>query len=376
MRGPRATPSYPPRETARLRAATLAWYTRNRRDLPWRRTRDPYAIWVSEIMLQQTRVETVIPYYERFLERFPDPAALARAREADVLTAWSGLGYYRRARNLHRGAAVVARNHAGRLPEDPSLLRELPGIGEYTAAAIASIAFDREAPAVDGNVIRVLARIRGWKGRRDSGPLRRAVMDFAEELARGPRPGDWTQALMELGATVCLPRDPLCPRCPARRCCRAATSGHADRYPAPATTPAPRQERRVLLLARRRGRVLLVPDAEAGGSSWTLPVASFGARTGAQAAARALAAALGLTLDPEGPASRFRHRTFSHDLAFEVWISCPGAGRAATRARVACRTRWARPEDLDSVPLRSPTMKALRRRLSDRRPVPKAGLPR
>src|SRR5690242_14005486 len=150
------------------RAALLAWYRAARRDLPWRRTRDPYAIWVSEIMLQQTRVETVVPYYERFLRRFPDVATLARAREAAVLAAWSGLGYYRRARHLHDAARAVVREHAGVIPDTREGLLTLTGIGDYTASAIASIAFGQEEAAVDGNVVRVLARIRGLRGRRDS----------------------------------------------------------------------------------------------------------------------------------------------------------------------------------------------------------------
>ncbi|HET7903271.1 MAG TPA: A/G-specific adenine glycosylase, partial [Candidatus Eisenbacteria bacterium] len=213
------------------RAALLRWYGRNRRDLPWRRARDPYAIWVSEIMLQQTRVETVVPYYERFLERFPTLHALARSSESSVLAAWSGLGYYRRARNLRDAASLVARDHGGAIPRDPAALRALPGIGAYTAAAIASIAFDRPAAAVDGNVVRVIARWDGRRGRRDDAALRRAVTARAESLAPGARPGDWTQALMELGATLCLPRDPLCERCPVARWCRARRGGRPDRYP-------------------------------------------------------------------------------------------------------------------------------------------------
>src|SRR5439155_12475332 len=240
------------RETAphTLRAAILRWYLKHRRDLPWRSTQDPYAIWVSEIMLQQTRVETVIPYYRRFLERFPNVRSLAKASEADVLARWSGLGYYGRARNLRDAASLLVREHAAQLPEDPAALRRLPGVGEYTAAAISSVAFGRPVAAVDGNVIRVLTRIHGLRGRRDSTALRRRVNAIAETLAVGPRPGDWTQALMELGATVCLPREPLCERCPARTPCIARRSGHADRYPEAAPVAAPKQERRVILLAR------------------------------------------------------------------------------------------------------------------------------
>ncbi|HEY6098141.1 MAG TPA: A/G-specific adenine glycosylase, partial [Anaeromyxobacter sp.] len=158
---------------------------------------------MSEIMLQQTRVEMVIPYYHRFLERFPNVRSLAKASDADVLAQWSGLGYYGRARNLRDAASLLVREHAARLPEDPAALLRLPGVGEYTAAAISSVAFGRPAAAVDGNVVRVLARIHGLRGRRDSTALRRRVNAIAHGLAAGSRPGDWTQALMELGATVC-----------------------------------------------------------------------------------------------------------------------------------------------------------------------------
>ncbi|HKW50382.1 MAG TPA: A/G-specific adenine glycosylase, partial [Candidatus Eisenbacteria bacterium] len=327
-------------------------YLKHRRDLPWRRTHDPYAIWVSEIMLQQTRVETVIPYYHRFLERFPDVRSLAKASEADVLAQWSGLGYYGRARNLRDAASLLVREHAGRLPEDPAALRRLPGIGEYTAAAISSVAFGRAAAAVDGNVVRVLARIHGFRGRRDSAALRRRVNAVAEGLAEGPRPGDWTQALMELGATVCLPREPVCERCPARAPCVARRSGHADRYPEAAPVAAPKQEHRVILLARRNGRFLLIPDPAERGTVWTLPMAAAGA-DGARAA-RSLARRHGQSGDLRGPVVRFRHRTFSADIAFDVWENeSAGNGLAATSGR------WAAPRAIRDLPVRAPTLKAI-----------------
>ncbi|MGE5176099.1 MAG: A/G-specific adenine glycosylase [Hyphomicrobiales bacterium] len=357
----------PPRSAASrraLRAALLRWYRRERRDLPWRRTRDAYAIWVSEVMLQQTRVETVIPYYERFLARFPRVEALAGARESDVLAAWSGLGYYRRARHLKRAAEAVVREHGGRLPGDPEALRALPGIGAYTAAAIASIGFGRPAAAVDGNVIRVIARLEGFRGRRDSGALRRRVEAVAAALAEGPAPGDWTQALMELGATRCLPREPLCARCPLSRRCRARASGRPDGFPEAAPALPVRAERRLLLAVRRGGRHLLVPDAAEQGAAWTLPAAVLrGGATegvgeaGATAAARSLARSLGLGGDPDGPVARFRHRTFSHDLSFEVWrLADAEPADPATPAG----GRWARAADLERLPVRAPTLKALR----------------
>ena len=343
---------------ARLRAAVLRWYLASRRDLPWRRTRDPYAIWVSEIMLQQTRVETVVPYYERFLARFPTVHDLARGSERDVLARWSGLGYYRRARHLRAAAILLVREHGGALPREREALRALPGIGAYTAAAIASVAFDVSAAAVDGNVIRVLARIEGLRGRRNDAALRRDATRMAEALADGPRPGDWTQALMELGATICTPRAPGCGVCPAARFCSARAGGDPTRYPEPARAATARAERRVLLLVRRRERVLLIPDANPGRAAWTLPEATLapGSVTPSEIRTAIRSAARAHGLDPRplrGPLTSFRHRTFSHDLVFEVWEAGGPAGRGGRR-------RWAYPGELDRLPLRAPTLKALK----------------
>ena len=340
----------------KLRGSILDWYRKHRRDLPWRRTRDPYAIWVSEVMLQQTRVEAAIPHYERFLARFPTLAALAGAQEADVLAAWSGLGYYRRARNLQSAAAEVVREHGGRVPEDPEALRSLPGVGVYTAAAIASVAYGRTAAAVDGNVIRVLARIHGLKGRRDAPSLRRGVESAARELAHGPDPGDWTQALMELGALVCLPREPRCGECPASRWCAARASGNPSRYPAPAKAAEPSApKRRLLLVARRASSVLLVPNRISGTNGWTLPVSDVPSHTG-RAAARRLADSLFRKTPAVELRARFRHRTYSEDLQFQVWEAAAPIGLRRDTAG-----RWVGYRELGRLPLRGPTLKALKR---------------
>ena len=349
----RSPPARSPDDTAR-RSALLRWYRKHRRDLPWRRTRDPYAIWVSEIMLQQTRVETVIPYYHRFLERFPSAAALARAGGTDVLAVWSGLGYYRRARNLHVGAAIVVRDGGGELPRTLDGLRALPGVGAYTAAAIASIAFDLPAAAVDGNVIRVIARWDGRKGRRDDARLKRAVAERAEGFAPGPSPGDWTQALMELGATRCLPRAPLCERCPVSRWCRAAASGQPDRYPESAATGAVKRERRVLLLLRRGARVLLIPDPADDGATLAPPSAPVRRACDSIRVARALARTHGAETPPRGPARTIRHRTFSHDYTVEVWE----AGARIDRDERE-RERWCARSELSRLPVRAITIKAI-----------------
>jgi len=198
-----------PRTRSAFRAKLLRWYDRNRRDLPWRKTSDPYRIWVSEIMLQQTRVGAVLDHYRRWFERFPTVETLARAREQSVLAAWSGLGYYRRARNLHAAAKVVVIERGGRFPQAAEGLRELPGIGRYTSAAIASIAFGEPEAVVDGNVERVLQRVTGKLDLSNA-----ATWELADDLIAPKRPGDFNQAMMELGATVCTPREPKCLVCP------------------------------------------------------------------------------------------------------------------------------------------------------------------
>jgi len=205
-----------PEAQTRIRRQLLAWYDASRRDLPWRRSRDPYAIWVSEIMLQQTRVVVVVERYQAFMARFPTLVSLALASEQEVLALWSGLGYYRRARMLHKAAQFVAEHREGNLPTTADELRLLPGIGNYTAAAIASIAHGEAIPVVDGNVERVLCRLQGWEavGRSGAAALRRKIDVAATQLLDPARPGDFNQALMELGATVCAPRSPQCLTCP------------------------------------------------------------------------------------------------------------------------------------------------------------------
>ncbi len=211
------------------------WYRERARDLPWRRTRDPYPIWVSEIMLQQTRVETVIPYFERFLEEFPTLESLASADSDDVVARWSGLGYYSRARNLHKGAGFVMERHGGRFPETREAALEVPGIGPYTSAAILSIAYGKPHAVVDGNVIRVLARLYRLEPPED----RRvpSLETLAGTLMGDAPPADFNQAMMELGATVCRPRQPECGICPVREFCEAHNTGDPERFPFPKKKP-------------------------------------------------------------------------------------------------------------------------------------------
>lgn len=265
---------------AGLRARLLGWFAEHQRDLPWRRTRDPYAIWVSEVMLQQTRVETVVPYYHRFLARFPDVHHLADASADDVLAAWSGLGYYRRARLLHRGAAHVARELGGDLPATVQGLLAVPGIGRYTAGAIASIAFDVAAPLVDGNVARVLARLFAIGDDPKSAAGAAHTWAIAEALVSPRAPGAFNQALMELGATVCVPRGPRCGGCPVAALCRARAEGLEHELPRVSPKRPPRRVDLVAIVARdASGRVLLGQRDESGtfASMWEPPMAERGA---------------------------------------------------------------------------------------------------
>lgn len=214
-----------------IRRLLLNWFRKNKRDLPWRKTSDPYAIWLSEIMLQQTRVETVISYYERFLKRFPTVNDLARAKEDDVLKLWEGLGYYSRAINLRKAAVLVARELGGVFPQTADELQTLPGVGRYTAGAIASIAFGVQAPVLDGNVKRILARLYAVDGRIDRSETLNRLWQIAEELVPPRSPGDFNQGMMELGARICLPKRPACEECPIKRECAAKVECCPEKYP-------------------------------------------------------------------------------------------------------------------------------------------------
>jgi A/G-specific adenine glycosylase len=241
-----------------FRKKILAWYGRNKRDLPWRRTRDPYAIWVSEIMLQQTQVSTVIPYYEKFLRRFPTAQKLAQAEEEAVLAQWSGLGYYRRAKFLHRGARYVLQELQGKIPQETEQLKKIPGIGDYTAGAIASIAFDRPVPLVDGNVVRVLSRLFALTGHARDPKLQKQIWKLAEELVPSKQAGDFNQGLMELGATLCRVSLPGCERCPLLTLCQAAKAGKSEEYPEPAPQRKIQHLHRAAAICQRNGSILLV----------------------------------------------------------------------------------------------------------------------
>jgi A/G-specific adenine glycosylase len=257
---------WPEEERRRFGAALIDWFQASHRDLPWRRTNDPYAIWVSEIMLQQTQVRTVIPYYERFLQRFPTLAALATADEEAVIHAWAGLGYYARARNLWRGVQAVMERYGGAVPRDPAELLRLPGVGRYTAGAIASIAFNVPAPILDGNVIRVLCRLFALRGDPKSAPLSARLWELAEALIPEGQAAQFNPAMMELGATVCTPVRPACDRCPVAAWCRARAIGAQEELPETAKAGPPEPVRMV---------AGVVWSSEAFALSDSLPAAGF-----------------------------------------------------------------------------------------------------
>lgn len=256
-----------------ISSTLLNWYTNQARDLPWRGLTDPYAIWVSEIMLQQTRVETVIPYFERWMERFPSIQALAQASLQEVLTAWEGLGYYSRARNLHRAAQLVIEEHNGKLPHQAAILLKLPGIGPYTAAAIASIAFGLDEPALDGNIRRVYARLFDLvePARSREGELRLWTL-AAEHLPPG-KAAAYNQALMDLGATICTPRKPACTDCPLASHCLALARGVQEQRPVESPKPAIPHITVTAAVIRRNGLILLAQRPMDGllGGLWEFP---------------------------------------------------------------------------------------------------------
>jgi A/G-specific adenine glycosylase len=346
-------------EVRSLRAPLLRWFHRHRRDLPWRRRDDAYGVWVSEIMLQQTQVATVVPYYERFMERFPDVESLARASEDEVLSLWSGLGYYRRARALHAGANEVVARHSGRVPDDPSVLRELPGIGRYTAGAIASIAFDRPEPILDGNVRRVLARILAVDGEKlGRGAMESRLWEVAEILVKGARPGDLNQALMELGALVCTPRRPICEACPVADHCRSRANGNPEAYPATEVRKPMVRVRVVVALVSRGPRVLLERPEAAGPfrGRWDLPAIEIGAAgCGRDALRRGIAARHGLEIRPAERTAVASHGIMHRQLRLEVHPCSLRRGRVASNDAL----RWVEPADLSEVPVSGATRKVM-----------------
>src|SRR6478609_9246051 len=327
--------------------ALLAWYAKHRRELPWRKSQDPYAVWVSEMMLQQTQVATVIPYFQTWMQRFPNVAALANAEEDDVLHAWQGLGYYSRARNLRRAAQEMLRVHDGRVPERVSELLALPGIGPYSAGAIASIAYGHPEPLVDGNVIRVIARLFALRGDPNKAALKAEIWACARALIPERAPGDFNQSLMELGATVCTPRNPRCAACPLSNHCQARAKGLVEVLPELPTRAKATPVHVVSAIATRGGRVLVTklrPDAPRWAGMWLFPHTEVGAsETPETAVRRALLSAVGLRGEPTGLLCVIRHTVTRFRITLDAYrASVSGVAKALTVSECA----WKKPQEL------------------------------
>jgi A/G-specific adenine glycosylase len=321
--------------TLAIRRRLLAWYRQHQRDLPWRKSSDPYRIWVSEIMLQQTRVAAAIPYYDRFLKRFPGIPELASAPEQDLLAAWAGLGYYARARNLQRAAKKIL--ELGAFPSDYVSIRALDGVGDYTAAAIASIAFDLKHAALDGNVIRVLSRLTAEPGNVASGVVRKLLQAVADRLIDPNYPGEFNQACMELGAVVCVPKDPQCAVCPLEMLCAARQLGREKELPLKVSRRSPIVLEKQILVIEKAAKILAwqrAVDSPRLASFWELPEPAQlpGARLGPRIA-------------------RFRHTIVNTNYSFEVYRASAG--------RVPKGFHWLSAEKLDEVPLSTAAKKAL-----------------
>jgi A/G-specific adenine glycosylase len=329
---------------AAVRAGVLAFFDAHRRDLPWRHSTDPYRVWVSEVMLQQTRVETVLPYYERWLERFPTLDHLAEAGIDDVLVLWQGLGYYSRARNLHRAAREVRERLAGALPQERETLLSLPGVGRYTAGAIASIAFGRAVPAVDGNVRRVLHRIL------DEGDLPASTLETAAaRLVPADRPGDFNQGFMELGSTVCTPRSPSCGSCPISEACEARANGTQSTRPTAKKRGGLPEFDIGTAVLRTEGRYLLAQRPESGllAGLWEFPGVMLRRSENARSAARRAARKAGVRARPRTgrfvgafPHAFSHRRETYHAWLFDVAASPDSAG-----------ARWLTPAEMDGLAL-------------------------
>jgi A/G-specific adenine glycosylase len=336
-----------PRRLTSIKRRLLEWYAGNKRDLPWRKTDDPYRILLSEFMLQQTQVDTVISYYHRFVERFPSVQALADAPQAEVLKVWEGLGYYSRARNLHRAAGLICEQFDGRVPQSYDDLASLPGFGPYTTAAVLSIAFDKDHAVLDGNVIRVLARLFGVDEDVTQNAVKRRLQELAQDLLDRGDAGDLNQAVMELGATVCTPRTPQCATCPVGRFCAAARSGQTERLPV--KRPRAARPHRVMAvgIVARRGRLLIVKRPENGllGGLWEFPAGIRANGETLQACClRAVKEQAGI---PAEITDRFRtvKHAFTHfSLTMHAFLCRSPKGRV--RALACADTAWVRADDL------------------------------
>jgi A/G-specific adenine glycosylase len=333
----------------------LRWFERHQRSLPWRRDRDPYPIWVSEVMLQQTQVATVIPFFERFLQAFPTLTDLAAADEQQVLRLWEGLGYYRRARDLHRAARQLAAEHHGGIPDDPDLLAKLPGMGRYTVGAVLSQAFDRRLPILEANSQRVLCRLFGLREDPRRGPTRSRLWQLAETLLPKRKVGEFNQAVMELGALVCTPATPRCDACPLAAHCVARRLGLQAEIPARPEAPATVAVHEAAVVLRRGEQVLLMQRPTEGrwANLWEFPHGSLvDDETHEKAAARVLRQATGLVAEPRGEILTIRHGV----TRFQITMVCFEAffRGGALRLGFYRQGAWLEPAQLSAYPVSAP----------------------
>lgn len=325
----------------------FAWYAQYQRDLPWRRTRDPYRIWISETLLQQTQVTTVIPYYERFLARFPNVHALASAPLDAVLKVWEGAGYYARARNLHRAAHKIVQEYGGKIPDTVDELLTLPGVGRYTAGAVASIAFNRDAPILDGNVTRVLCRYFGIRDDPKSTATRAQLWQLAADLIPSGHARDFNQALMELGALVCVARQPRCDECPARRSCTARRLGIQNELPKRREKARPPHYEIGVGIIWKRGRVLIQQRKPEGllGGLWEFP---GGKREGKESLVncvrREVQEELGIAVQVGAECAVVEHAYSHFSITMHAFMCAYVSGRV--RLHSATAFKWVRPRDL------------------------------
>ncbi len=350
----------------RLAQRLLAWFRRHQRDLPWRRDRDPYRIWVSEVMLQQTQAATVVRFFDPFLDRFSTITALAEADEQDVLRLWEGLGYYRRARHLHRAARVLAAHHQGRIPDDPAVLQTLPGIGRYILGAVLSQAFDRRLPILEANSERVLCRLFGQTEDPRRGPVRRWLWQAAEELLPARRVGDFNQALMELGALVCTPVAPRCSQCPLAPDCVARQRHLQEQIPARAQPPPTIAIPEVAVVVRRQDQVFLVqrPGQGRWAGMWEFPHGVVDQETHEAAAARLLAELTGLRAAVGAELLTLRHSVTHHRITLVCFEAHYHSGRF--RSAFYVQGRWVGVHELHQFPVSSPQRRVAQALVGDR----------
>ncbi|MFP6656062.1 MAG: A/G-specific adenine glycosylase [Myxococcota bacterium] len=344
-----------------IRAPLLRWYDANARNLPWRRSNDPYAIWISEAMLQQTRVETVIPYWQAFLTAFPDVESLARAELDEIYKIWTGLGYYSRARNLKHAAETIVAQYDGRLPETVDGLRELKGVGPYTAGAISSIAFDREEPIVDGNIIRVFSRAFGIREEITTKKIVDRLWWIAGVLVRGPRPGDFNQALMELGALVCTSRKPQCADCPIHKHCDAYAEGDVEKLPIKKSKPKPKPMRAVAGWIERDGKILIARRPEKGlmAGLWELPGGEIDLKQdGKDRIAEIIQTVVGLKIQDSQSFGHIEHIFTHRKLDLEIFRCRLSRGQRVKRIGYS-QHRWVSPSAILKLPHAGPLRKAM-----------------